>query len=303
MSVDQKPDPLSVYWNDRFTRYNHTGWNIPGIYKYDQKVRVRAVLSSLDALNIPCTAGSRVLDIGCGTGAITEALARRGATVVGYDISSGVIEQARARLGDAPNVVLECANLVDTELKHGPYDLITSVTVLQHQVDDRSLSEVIGKLSRALKRGGTVLILESVLPEGSSGRGADHYIRPRTRSEWLERFREAGLQLVYERSYPQAALTTLGWIRSAVRRAKRKARNARSSVATVQSARPDGRGTADRHPGFGSRVRSRVRLAGVKCFLAVFVPIDHWLRIPTPKAVASGRILAFKAATRPVAEL
>lgn len=296
MSAEHQPDMKSAYWNDRFAKYHHTGWNLPGIYGYDQKIRIRAILSALDALSVRCDSGCRVLDVGCGTGDLTEALAIRGATVVGYDISSGVIARARARFRGFPNVILECADIVDADLEHGPFDLIVSVTVLQHQVDDRSLNEAVGKLARVLRPGGTILILETVLPEAASGRGAAHYIRPRTRSEWLACFQDAGLQLAYERSYPQNALTTLAWVRRAVRRGT--VGNVPPPSGATESASPAAGATADARPPLRGTVPSRLKLLAVKGFLAAFVPIDHWLQVPTPKALGAGRIMAFRATER-----
>src|SRR6185503_14393888 len=40
-------------------------------------------------------AGKQVLDLGCGEGYVARQLARAGAAVVGIDLSSGMIEQAR----------------------------------------------------------------------------------------------------------------------------------------------------------------------------------------------------------------
>ncbi len=40
--------------------------------------------------------GARVLDAGCGTGALAVALARRGADVLGVDVSPLVLSQSRA---------------------------------------------------------------------------------------------------------------------------------------------------------------------------------------------------------------
>jgi 2-polyprenyl-3-methyl-5-hydroxy-6-metoxy-1,4-benzoquinol methylase len=47
-------------------------------------------------------AGRRVLDLACGHGVIARELARRGAHVVGIDLSSGLVERARAIESDAP---------------------------------------------------------------------------------------------------------------------------------------------------------------------------------------------------------
>lgn len=50
-----------------------------------------------DALVDVVSAGARVLDVGCGTGSATIAAAKRGAKVVGIDISAPMIEAARLR--------------------------------------------------------------------------------------------------------------------------------------------------------------------------------------------------------------
>src|SRR5689334_23944769 len=45
-------------------------------------------------------AGRRFLDAGCGSGPLSAALRDRGAIVTGMDISAGMLERARRRLGD-----------------------------------------------------------------------------------------------------------------------------------------------------------------------------------------------------------
>src|SRR5689334_1725745 len=44
--------------------------------------------------------GRRILDAGCGSGPLSAALRDRGAIVTGIDISAGMLERARRRLGD-----------------------------------------------------------------------------------------------------------------------------------------------------------------------------------------------------------
>ncbi len=46
--------------------------------------------------------GRSVLEIGCGTGAVTQRLVERGARVTALDQNPEMVEQARARLADAP---------------------------------------------------------------------------------------------------------------------------------------------------------------------------------------------------------
>lgn len=66
-----------------------------------------------------------VLDIGCGTGAMTERFARHGAKAVGLDISPGMLGLARQRCSSLPNVELRCQDW--ESFCDGPeYDLVLS---------------------------------------------------------------------------------------------------------------------------------------------------------------------------------
>jgi predicted TPR repeat methyltransferase len=49
-------------------------------------------------------AGQRILDAGCGSGPLFEALRDRGAIVTGFDKSTGMLELARRRLGDGADL-------------------------------------------------------------------------------------------------------------------------------------------------------------------------------------------------------
>jgi len=91
--------------------------------------------------------GERILDLGCGTGQLTAAVAESGATVIGLDISQEMLAQARANYpalefiqGDASNFALS-----------GPVDAILSNAAL-HWV--RNAEGVAASVARALKPGG-----------------------------------------------------------------------------------------------------------------------------------------------------
>lgn len=58
-----------------------------------------AVLAALGPVR-----GLRVLDAACGPGVYAERLVAEGATVVGFDASAGMVDRARARLGDTASV-------------------------------------------------------------------------------------------------------------------------------------------------------------------------------------------------------
>ncbi|MGS0890964.1 class I SAM-dependent methyltransferase [Burkholderia stagnalis] len=76
------------------------------------------------------TFARRVLDVGCGTGAVTLAIARRLGTegdCTGVDISARMIDAARARAGhDGPRADFVCADAQTHAFAPGRFDLIVS---------------------------------------------------------------------------------------------------------------------------------------------------------------------------------
>jgi SAM-dependent methyltransferase len=89
--------------------------------------------------------GERILDLGCGDGALTERLASLGTSIVGVDASVEMVEAARARGLDA-RLVDACALAFQHE-----FDAVFSNAVL-HWVPD--LAPVLEGVRRALKPGG-----------------------------------------------------------------------------------------------------------------------------------------------------
>jgi trans-aconitate 2-methyltransferase len=88
-----------------------------------------------------------VLDIGCGTGHLTRAIAERGANVIGTDFSPAMIERARANYPDIRFEVADASNFTLAE----PVDAIFSNAVF-HWVHDQEGAAAC--LARALKPGG-----------------------------------------------------------------------------------------------------------------------------------------------------
>jgi SAM-dependent methyltransferase len=89
--------------------------------------------------------GERILDLGCGDGALTAALAAAGADVLGVDASADMVAAARARGLDA-----EVAD--GHELRfNGEFDAVFSNAALHWMTDPDA---VIAGVARALKPGG-----------------------------------------------------------------------------------------------------------------------------------------------------
>jgi ubiquinone/menaquinone biosynthesis C-methylase UbiE len=98
---------------------------------------------------------SRVLEIGCGTGKLTEELAARRLNVDAVDPGARMVEVARRRVGDASNVSFHIGRFEDAELPAGGFAAVFSATAF-HWVDASVGWE---KVARVLQPGGTFALL------------------------------------------------------------------------------------------------------------------------------------------------
>jgi toxoflavin synthase len=99
----------------------------------------------------------KVLDIGCGTGLYSRLLRSRGAEVVGYDISAGMIACARDREAAEPlgiDYVTE-----EPAARQGTFDLALAVYVLPFAERYADLLDLCGVAARALRPGGRLVAL------------------------------------------------------------------------------------------------------------------------------------------------
>lgn len=92
--------------------------------------------------------GERILDLGCGDGALTEKLVAAGADVLGLDTSPDMVAGARAR-GLRAEVADAHALTVD-----GPFDAVFSNAAMHWMTDPDA---VLAGLKRCLKPGGRVV--------------------------------------------------------------------------------------------------------------------------------------------------
>jgi SAM-dependent methyltransferase len=108
----------------------------------------------LPALHVP--EGREWLDVGCGTGALAQAIVERAApaAVVGVDRSEGVLASAHKRIGD-PRVRFELGDAQALPVASGAFDAVVSGLVLNFVPEpQRMLSE----MARAARAGGTVAL-------------------------------------------------------------------------------------------------------------------------------------------------
>ncbi len=109
---------------------------------------------------MPETRRARALDIGCGTGRTVYELSPFFQTVFGIDISSGMIEVAKARCRDRPNVVLDQSDVRDLAFADGSLDYIVSHTTFHHLRDD--LVPTLQRVKQMVKPGGKVVFIDII---------------------------------------------------------------------------------------------------------------------------------------------
>ena len=149
-----------------------------------------------------------VLDVGCGGGILSEAMARAGARVTGIDMGEAPLSVARLHAAES-GLEIEYRRISAEELaaeQPGRFDVVTCMEMLEHVPDPASIVRACATLVRP---GGSVLFstinrtpkafalaivgaeyLLGLLPRGTHQ--YDRFIRPSELSAWA---REAGLQL------------------------------------------------------------------------------------------------------------
>jgi ubiquinone/menaquinone biosynthesis C-methylase UbiE len=113
-------------------------------------------------------AGPRVLDLGCGTGALAVRLARRGCQVTGIDVSPAMLAQAARRaadegLGDRLTLrELGIAEL-DTAFPDAAFDAVTA-TLLFSELSPDEREYALAQAHRVLVPGERLLVADEVRP-------------------------------------------------------------------------------------------------------------------------------------------
>ena len=107
----------------------------------------------------PSVAGRRILELGCGTGVLSVALANSGASVTAVDVSASslAVTERRARhfgVGDRVTCIQSAAEALD--FPDGSFDIFLAKSVVHHLIID----DVMPRLYRFLVPGGRAAIVE-----------------------------------------------------------------------------------------------------------------------------------------------
>lgn len=112
---------------DPYINEKTTVFDVPGYLEI-----TNARLAHLASMKIPLS-GKSIIDVGCGTGRLTEFLVGQGANVFGVDGREDNIQQMQMFY---PNVKAEVMDLeTDDLLKYGPFDIVFCYGILYHLSD------------------------------------------------------------------------------------------------------------------------------------------------------------------------
>jgi len=140
--------------------------------RYDKGIRL-LTFGKLDSIYDRLTShihqGQRVLDIGCGTGALSLRAAQKGATVQAIDVNPQMLEIAKQRAEDVGlSSKIEFLEMGVAELGDEPaesFDVVMSGLCFS-ELTTAELNYTLIQSKRILKPGGLLLIADEVSPRG-----------------------------------------------------------------------------------------------------------------------------------------
>ena len=164
-----------------------------------QAARAEALAERLGSV-LALRGGERVLDVGCGAGALAYAVAPVAREVVAVDSDASMVEVARA---NAPaNVRVELADGERLPFDDGEFDVAATLRTLHHTLHPGRL---VAELVRVTKPGGIVFVVDQLAPvDEEEARALNEFERARDAStsrvlpehELRELFAQLGLNVV-----------------------------------------------------------------------------------------------------------
>lgn len=135
----------------KFAKHANTWWDLEGPLKTLHDINATRLEFILKETPL---SEKKVLDVGCGGGILTEALAKAGAHVLGIDAEKDAIEIAQNHAKETGlEIQYQCTPV--EELKHDTFDVITCMEMLEH-VNNPEL--VIMHCARLLNPGGMLFL-------------------------------------------------------------------------------------------------------------------------------------------------
>jgi 2-polyprenyl-6-hydroxyphenyl methylase / 3-demethylubiquinone-9 3-methyltransferase len=218
MTINADPQELA-----KFSELAHRWWDTESEFRPLHQINPLR-LAWIDAH--AGISGTRVLDIGCGGGILSDSMARRGAHVLGIDLASKPLKVAQLHALEAgtPNIdYREIAAEALAAEAPGAFDSVTCMEMLEHVPDPSSIVAACAVLT---KPGGWVFFstinrnpkaflfaivgaehVLQLLPKGTHEYA--RFIRPSELAQWC---RNAGLELADTRGMEYNPLTQRYWL-------------------------------------------------------------------------------------------
>lgn len=142
-SATRNVDPHEI---DKFAALADRWWSRDGEFRplHDiNPLRVRFITESCGNLS-----GRRILDVGCGGGILSEAMAHQGADVTGIDMGDATIGAAKAHAEDQPLQLDYRVISVEALAEQAPaqFDIVTCMEMLEHVPDPESIVAACARL-------------------------------------------------------------------------------------------------------------------------------------------------------------
>ena len=166
----------------------------PSISHFDcQMTRDTCLSSSIVTAVLPFIYLSCTLDLGTGSGDFANLLAKYFENVLAFDICERVIDVAKLKYERTPNIrFVNGQSICDVVTDDKMFDVILSVTVLDHIMRNEELDRTIQWFKNHLSHKGYVVMIEY---SSSDQRNPGTYQRFSTMNDWLDRFSKNGLSI------------------------------------------------------------------------------------------------------------
>jgi 2-polyprenyl-3-methyl-5-hydroxy-6-metoxy-1,4-benzoquinol methylase len=283
---------MAQHWDQQYKTHGHTGYSDDRLYRYDQPLRMRFVRSAISRIVREMGESKSALDIGCGSGDVMQELRKVNLSVLGVDVSSVAVESTNRRFANDPNVSALILDLESERPFPHKFDLVTSITVLQHIADD-SLPSVLAALRDGLTPGGRIIAFEIAPNEATKSTAQLNQVFERSHDIWKKVFDNAGLQLLRTSTYAPLGPTAI----------HRFERSVDSIVGSLRQTPPDlssepADQLAGTRSGFKKRLMSTFYKSARVSILAACWPLDYIFKLSMPDSQAYYRMFELRATSQ-----